>query len=90
MAWAVGAKFCTHFATWFGGHRLWTLTRFRMKGERASGHCWIVQTKEQTPVPFPDKDALVIYGNVGPLRKMHPSLEFCRIRNTGVSGSGTV
>lgn len=75
LAWGQGAKFCEHFDHWFGGHRLWTLTRFRRKGMTATGHTWVVQTREQEPVEFPQKDSLVIYEDVGPLRKLHPCIK---------------
>ncbi len=75
LAWAQGAKFCQHFHSWFGPHRLWTLTRFRMNGKNATGHTWIVQTKEQKPIEFPHRDSLVIYDTLGPLRKIHPCIK---------------
>jgi len=38
------------------------------------GHTWVVQTREQQPVRFPDKDGLVINANGDPwkLRTLHP------------------
>ncbi|HLW65253.1 MAG TPA: DNA methyltransferase [Gemmataceae bacterium] len=75
LAWAQGAKYCQHFHRWFGGHRLWSLTRFRLKGKKATGHTWIVQTREQRPIEFPHRDSLVIYGSLGPLRKFHPCIK---------------
>src|SRR5689334_10641926 len=45
LAWAQGAKFYRHFASWFGGHRVWSLNRFRQRGKIVSGHVWIVQTR---------------------------------------------
>lgn len=75
LAWGQGAKFCQHFRDWFGGHRLWTLTRFRFNGMAASGHVWVVQTREQQPVEFPHRDSLVICDNIGPLRKLHPCIK---------------
>src|SRR5438067_1348527 len=45
LAWAQSAKFCHHYGRWFGRHRVWTLTRFRRKGQVASGHVWVVQTR---------------------------------------------
>jgi DNA modification methylase len=75
LAWGQGAKFCQHFREWFGGHRVWTLTRFRLQGLAATGHVWIVQKKEQQPVEFPNRDSLVIFQNVGPLRKLHPCIK---------------
>ena len=75
LAWAQGAKFCHHFRRWFGDHRLWTLTRFRLQGMNATGHTWIVQTREQKPVEFPHRDSLVIFQNIGPLRTLHPCIK---------------
>ncbi len=75
LAWAQSPKFCQQFHDWFGDHRLWTLTRFRLAGKNATGHTWIVQTKEQEPVPMPDRDSLVIYDKIGPLRKLHPCIK---------------
>ena len=75
LAWAQGAKFCEQFHEWFGGHRVWTLTRFRQKGKNATGHVWVVQTKNRQPVEFPAKDALVIYENLGSLTKLHPCIK---------------
>lgn len=75
LAWGQGAKFCEHFQNWFGDHRVWTLTRFRPKGKVATGHAWIVQTREQTPISMPDRDSLVICENVGAIRKLHPCIK---------------
>jgi DNA modification methylase len=72
LAWAQGAKFCDHFQDWFGGHRLWTLTRFRRQGKCATGHVWVVQTRERSPIEFPQQDSLVSYDKISPLRKLHP------------------
>ena len=75
LAWAQGAKFCEHFSGWFGDHRLWTLTRYRRKGKNATGHVWIVQTRERQPVEVPQQDSLVIYDNLGSLRNLHPCIK---------------
>jgi DNA modification methylase len=75
LAWAQGAKFCDHFPDWFGKHRVWTLTRFRRKGIKATGHVWIVQTREQKPIEFPQRDALVVSEDMGPLARMHPCVK---------------
>lgn len=75
LAWGQGAKFCQHFSSWFGGHRLWTITRFRPTGKNATGHTWVVQTREQVPIAMPNRDSLVICDNVGPLRKLHPCIK---------------
>lgn len=75
LAWGQGAKFNEHFQRWFGGHRVWTLTRFRLSGKNATGHTWVVQTKEQEPVPMPNRDSLVICENVGAIRKLHPCIK---------------
>jgi len=66
LAWAMSAKFCEYYHEWFGGHRLWTLTRFRPRGKNATGHVWVVQTREQQPVEFPHRDSLVIYETMFP------------------------
>ncbi|WP_013627341.1 DNA-methyltransferase [Rubinisphaera brasiliensis] len=75
LAWGQGAKFCEHFQDWLGNHRVWTITRFRPKGKSATGHAWVVQTREQKPIPMPDRDSLVICDNVGPIRKLHPCIK---------------
>ena len=75
LAWAQGAKFYEHFQSWFGGRRVWTLTRFTQKGTNASGHIWIVQSREQTPIRFPNEDALVIYDRLGPDNTSHPCIK---------------
>ncbi len=61
LAWGQSIKFCGHFAEWFGGHRVWTLTRVRRRGMVPSPHVWIVQTREQGPIDFPARDPLVIH-----------------------------
>jgi site-specific DNA-methyltransferase (adenine-specific) len=66
LAWAQSAKFCDHFPAWFGGHRLWTLTRYRRKGRNATGHIWIVQTREQQPIEFPQRNSLISYETMFP------------------------
>jgi DNA modification methylase len=76
LAWAQGAKFCDDFHRWFGGHRLWTLTRFRRKGLKATGHVWIVQTREREPIEFPERDSLVTYDGLGmSLIQKHPCIK---------------
>jgi site-specific DNA-methyltransferase (adenine-specific) len=76
LAWAQGAKFCDHFESWFGGYRLWTLTRFRRSGMSASGHVWIVQTREREPIEFPPRNSLVMYQDLGvPLIRQHPCIK---------------
>lgn len=72
LAWAMGCKFEPYFPQWFGGYRIWGLSRFCKRGLNAFGHIWIVQTREQTPIAFPDDDALVIVGPPGWWRDGHP------------------
>jgi DNA modification methylase len=74
LAWAQGGKFFRHFDSWFGPHRIWTLTRFSDTALIAVGNVWVVQTREQRPVDFPEKDSLVICNRSAylPLRKFHP------------------
>lgn len=71
LAWAAGVKHYRHFPAWFGGHRVWTLTRFG-KSKTASGHLWIVQTQDRQPVPFPDRDGVIFHQPLGRLRELHP------------------
>jgi len=72
LAWGQSAKFCPYYQQWFGDHRIWTLTRFRIRGMNPNGHVWAVQTREQEPIPFPDRDALVVHLDSRPLKKFHP------------------
>jgi DNA modification methylase len=76
LAWAVGAKHKRHFRDWFGGHRLWGFSRFLEKRiwkcRAAYGHAWMVQTREQEPIRFPDEDGLLIIGPRGWWRHHHP------------------
>ena len=72
LAWAVGAKFCEYLPEWFGRHRLWTLTRFNRRRRHASGHSWVVQTRDQQPIEFPAKDSLIVYDEVRHVTRLHP------------------
>jgi DNA modification methylase len=74
LAWGQGGKFVCHFRRWFGGHRVWTLTRFADTALIAVGNIWVVQTKEQQPIEFPHRDSLVMVQRSSylPLRKLHP------------------
>jgi DNA modification methylase len=72
LAWAMGCKFRDHFAKWFGGYRIWSFTRFVVGGLNAFGHIWIVQTREQEPVPFPDADSFIALRTSPRLLKCHP------------------
>jgi DNA modification methylase len=74
LAWATAFKFHEHFHEWFGGHRIWGFSRALLGSKRsqnAFGHIWIVQTKEQTPIRFPDDDGLLLIGQRGWWRKEH-------------------
>ena len=72
LAWAMGFKFHERFAEWFGGYRIWALSRFKRQGINSSGHIWVVQTAEQTPIRYPDKDGLIEMDTKPALRKCHP------------------
>lgn len=72
LAWAMGCKFCDCFPAWFGDYRIWSFTRFKNRGLNAFGHVWMVQTREQKPVAFPNKDSLLILDTRSPLLKLHP------------------
>jgi DNA modification methylase len=41
----------------------------------ATGHAWVVQTKERQPVEFPHRDSLVMFDTLGPLRTVHPCIK---------------
>jgi SAM-dependent methyltransferase len=72
LAWAMGCKFQRHLAEWFGGHRIWGFSRFLQRGTNAFGHVWLVQTREQMPIAFPDDDALLLLGHRPPITLLHP------------------
>src|SRR5690242_9876435 len=61
LAWAMGSKFRDHFPKWFGGFRIWSFTRHALSGRAFNvfGHIWVVQTREQEPVRFPDADSYI-------------------------------
>jgi DNA modification methylase len=71
LAWAVGLRHFSHFKKWFGNHRIWTLSRVGLH-RSAPGQMWVVQTREQKPIRFPDKNGIIFYKSVDPLRKLHP------------------
>jgi hypothetical protein len=75
LAWAQGPKFCEHFHAWFGGHRIWTLLRYRRNGKQISGHTWVVQTRDQQPIDFPPKDSLITCNALGSLTRKHPCIK---------------
>ena len=74
LAWGQGGKFIRYFPQWFGGHRVWTLTRFADNALFAVGNIWMVQTREQRPIEFPHRDSLVICNRSAylPMRQFHP------------------
>lgn len=74
LAWAQGGKFFRDFPRWFGGHRIWTLTRFADTALTAVGNVWVVQTRERQAIDFPTKNSLVICNRpeMLALRKFHP------------------
>jgi DNA modification methylase len=74
LAWGQGAKFYDYFPAWFGGHRVWPLTRFSKGGVLAVGNIWVVQNQERRPIEFPQKDSLVICNRAKQLalKEIHP------------------
>jgi site-specific DNA-methyltransferase (adenine-specific) len=46
-----------------------------MRKKLASAHAWVVQTADQKPIPFPDKDGIVVYERLGPLKNQHPCIK---------------
>ena len=51
LAWAMGCKFRQHFRGWFGGYRIWSFTRYMLRGMNGVWYIWLVQTKAQAPTP---------------------------------------
>lgn len=74
LAWGQGAKFYDHFPDWFGGHRVWPLTRFSKGGVLAVGNIWVVQSHERQAIEFPHRDSLVICSRAAhaALKQHHP------------------
>jgi|ERR1019366_1057105 DNA modification methylase len=68
----MGFKFHERFPEWFGGYRIWPLSRFKRQGINSFGHIWIVQTADQEPIRFPDKDGLILMDTQPALLKCHP------------------
>jgi site-specific DNA-methyltransferase (adenine-specific) len=75
LVWAMGCKFKSHFAEWFGGHRIWGFSRYFHQGVNAFGHIWLVQRQTQTPIPFPDDDALLMLGPRPKITSLHPCVK---------------
>jgi DNA modification methylase len=74
MAWGQGAKFVPYFQEWFGDHRVWILGRSMETARPPIGNIWMVQTREQQAIEFPQRDSLVMCDREAyrPLRTMHP------------------
>ncbi len=75
LAWGQGAKFYEHFPAWFGGHRVWPLTRFAKGGVLAVGNIWVVQTREQQPIELPRRtcSSFAAAGSNSALRNTTPA-----------------
>lgn len=58
LAWSIAFRNWRQFRNWFSDHRLWTLVRFF---GRYTVTTWIVQTREQQPIRFPDRDACIVH-----------------------------
>ena len=56
----------------WSGTRIWSFTRFQRRGLNAFGHIWVVQTKEQKPIRFPDRDSLIVVDTRPELLELHP------------------
>ncbi len=59
LVWGQGAKYKLYFPQWFGGHRVWTITRSVANQGYAIANIWVVQTREQEPIEFPPVDSLI-------------------------------
>ena len=74
LAWGVASKHYKHFAKWFGGNMDWHFTReLGAYHNRPFPSFWIVQTKEQEPIRFPNESGFLVIDRTR-LRKqrMHP------------------
>ena len=69
-----GAKHVEHFRTWFGEHRIWTLTRFSQGCLVAVGNVWVLQTKDRKPIAFPDSNSIISFSSAEYKfsKKFHP------------------
>jgi DNA modification methylase len=75
LAWAMGTKFRAQFPRWFGGYRIWAISRIAFTSGRnlqPFGHIWVVQTAEQEPIRFPDADGYVEMRSNPKLLRLHP------------------
>jgi site-specific DNA-methyltransferase (adenine-specific) len=72
LAWGQGFKFVSHFADWFGPHRIWSPICWT-HGLNFIPNTWVVQTKERLPIDHPNN--MLVYVNrklIVPLKKLHP------------------
>jgi site-specific DNA-methyltransferase (adenine-specific) len=80
FAWASGMKFHIKDGRWaprqdwFGAVRAWSLKLYYAGGWSANtyGHTWLVQSKEQQPIPFPVADGVIITSPRPALARLHP------------------
>ena len=75
LAWGQGAKFCQHFRALVrrsSGLDSDQVSAPRIGGDRA---CLDRADERAAAVEFPNRDSLVIFQNVGPLRKLHPCIK---------------
>jgi hypothetical protein len=80
LAWASGTKFHVKDGRWaprldwFGDVRVWSLhLYYNARSVNTFGHSWLVQTREQEPIPFPpDADGVIITGPRSAISKCHP------------------
>jgi site-specific DNA-methyltransferase (adenine-specific) len=72
LAWASGCKHQRYFNQWFGGHRIWSFAHYGSRWLNSFGHIWVLQSKEQTGIRFPDADSLIICPPKPRWRYLHP------------------
>jgi DNA modification methylase len=80
LAWSTGAKFhlqgdrWSPRRDWFGDFRVWSLhIYYNARSVNTFGHSWVVQTREQAPIPFPpEADGVIITGPRSAICKSHP------------------
>jgi site-specific DNA-methyltransferase (adenine-specific) len=60
LCWGQGLLHHRHFSDWFKGHQVWGLCRYTRRGTLATANIWVVQRREQVPIPYPQALPFVV------------------------------